>query len=127
MRESGRGYSGKGSKGERREKMTIRYMVEIYCRGHHRTGDGLCEECRGLLDYAMERIGRCPYRSRKPACSGCPVHCYRADWREQVRRVMRYAGPRIALRHPILALFHLAGVIRGKWSVTPPKKGEAGS
>jgi len=27
---------------------------------------------------------------------------------------MRYAGPRIALRHPILALFHLAGVIRRK-------------
>ncbi|NMC73835.1 MAG: nitrous oxide-stimulated promoter family protein [Geobacteraceae bacterium] len=101
-------------------------MVEIYCRGRHRTGNGICEECRWLLDYAMERIERCPYRSRKPACSECSVHCYRADWREQIRRVMRYAGPRIALRHPVLALLHLADRLRGSRGVTPPKRGEAG-
>jgi hypothetical protein len=27
--------------------------------------------------------------------------------REAVREVMRYAGPRMALRHPILAFLHL--------------------
>ena len=27
--------------------------------------------------------------------------------RERVRQVMRYAGPRMLLRHPILALLHL--------------------
>ena len=37
----------------------------------------------------------------------CPVHCYEAAMRERVRQVMRYAGPRMLLRHPILALLHL--------------------
>jgi hypothetical protein len=28
--------------------------------------------------------------------------------RERVKAVMRYSGPRMMLRHPVLALFHLA-------------------
>ena len=31
-----------------------------------------------------------------------------AGRREQIRGVMRYAGPRMLLRHPILAFYHLA-------------------
>jgi hypothetical protein len=34
------------------------------------------------------------------------VHCYKPDRREQVRQVMRWAGPRLAFRHPWLALMH---------------------
>ena len=37
----------------------------------------------------------------------CPVHCYRPGMREAVREVMRYAGPRMVVRHPVLALRHL--------------------
>ena len=39
-------------------------------------------------------------------CAKCPVHCYKADVREEVKAVMRYAGPRMPRRHPILTLFH---------------------
>jgi hypothetical protein len=35
------------------------------------------------------------------------VHCYQREIRAQVREVMRYAGPRMLLRHPILAITHL--------------------
>jgi hypothetical protein len=35
------------------------------------------------------------------------VHCYSAEKREQIRVVMKWAGPRMALRHPILSVFHL--------------------
>jgi hypothetical protein len=82
-------------------------MARIFCRAHHRTAEGLCSECRGLLSYALERIDRCPYKDGKPACSACPIHCYETAMREKVRQVMRYAGPRMLLRHPILALRHL--------------------
>ena len=99
----------------------MRRMVEIYCRKHHGHGEALCGECRRLLEYAMERIERCPYRDRKPACSVCEVHCYRPELREEIRRVMRYAGPRMLLRHPVLAILHLAGVIRGAGAVPRPK------
>lgn len=89
-----------------RQKRTIQAMVAIYCRAHHRRAAGLCAECQALLDYALCRLGRCPFGAEKPACANCPIHCYRPAMRTAVRRVMRYAGPRMLWRHPILALFH---------------------
>jgi hypothetical protein len=35
------------------------------------------------------------------------VHCYKPAMREQIRVVMRYSGPRMAQRHPLLAAAHL--------------------
>ncbi|MDR2525428.1 MAG: nitrous oxide-stimulated promoter family protein, partial [Oscillospiraceae bacterium] len=32
--------------------------------------------------------------------------CYRADMREKIRAVMRYAGPRMLLHHPVMAIRH---------------------
>ena len=42
----------------------------------------------------------------KLACAKCPIHCYQPEVREKVKAVMRYAGPRMIWRHPILALRH---------------------
>ncbi len=89
-----------------REKKTIRRMIGIYCRGLHHTRNIPCPQCGQLLDYAMGCIDRCPFREDKPTCGKCPVHCYKPDMREQVRRVMRYAGPRMMLYHPILTFMH---------------------
>ena len=90
-----------------RERQTIRAMISIYCRGHHSPSSSLCQECEDLLAYSLERIDRCPSRERKPTCARCTIHCYKPVMREQVRRVMRYAGPRMLLRHPMLAARHL--------------------
>jgi hypothetical protein len=67
----------------------------------------LCAACEGLLEYARERLDRCPFQERKTTCVNCAVHCYRAERREQIRDVMRYAGPRMLWRHPILTIWHL--------------------
>jgi hypothetical protein len=87
-----------------REWRTIELMVRIYCRDHHETE--LCPECQGLLDYASVRLDRCRFGAEKPTCAKCPVHCYQKERREQVRVVMRYAGPRMLWEHPILSLRH---------------------
>jgi len=89
-----------------REWRTIVAMVDIYCRGHHAAGMGRCAECQGLLDYAETRLERCRFGAEKPVCAKCPVHCYQPARREQVRAVMRYAGPRMAWQHPVLSLRH---------------------
>lgn len=92
----------------RREARTVAAMVGIYCQGHHDTAGGhLCGECQALLDYALLRLSRCPFQEAKTTCAKCPVHCYAPVRREQIRAVMRYAGPRMLLRHPLLALMHL--------------------
>ena len=89
-----------------REWRTIAAMIACYCRDHHTTHDALCPECLGLLDYATIRLERCRFGPEKPVCAKCPVHCYRPARREQVRAVMRYAGPRMLWQHPILSLRH---------------------
>lgn len=91
-----------------RELKTIAAMVRLYCRGHGHPARGtLCTECAALLQYATRRLERCVFGDAKPACTNCVVHCYGADMRAQVRAVMRWAGPRMALRHPVLAFFHV--------------------
>lgn len=98
-----------------RERKTIEAMVHIYCEDHHRSDGSLCTECQALLDYAWRRLDRCPFAEDKPTCAHCTIHCYRPDMRERVREVMRYAGPRMISRHPILAIRHLLdGLRRGR-------------
>jgi hypothetical protein len=89
-----------------RERRTVLAMIECYCRDHHASVDRLCPECQDLFDYATLRLERCRFGPAKPTCAHCPVHCYLPARREQVKQVMRYAGPRMLWQHPILALRH---------------------
>ncbi|MCX7171711.1 MAG: nitrous oxide-stimulated promoter family protein [Proteobacteria bacterium] len=92
----------------KRELRTIRVMLGMYCRGNHAgSGAQLCADCDALFDYATRRLERCVFGDAKPTCANCAVHCYSADKREQIREVMQWAGPRMLLRHPLLAIFHL--------------------
>ena len=78
----------------------------------------LCPECSALLDYALRRLDSCRFGNGKPSCRKCPVHCYRADMRERIRTVMRWAGPRMIFHHPLAATRHLLRELR---SPEPPK------
>jgi len=90
-----------------REWLTMIRMVGIYCSDHHGTGgEVLCAECREFLDYAEVRLQKCPYGDDKPTCSNCPVHCYKPAQRAQAKAIMRYAGPRMLIRHPLLTIAH---------------------
>lgn len=89
-----------------RELKTLAAMMRLYCR-HHHGGKALCAECASLWDYARRRTERCIFGDAKPTCANCLVHCYRRDMRERVRLMMRWSGPRMMFRHPLLALLHL--------------------
>jgi len=95
-----------------RERRTIEAMIGLYCRAHHGTRGQPCPECRTLLEYAWVRLEKCPFQEGKTTCARCPVHCYRPDMRTRVRAVMRYAGPRMLLRHPVLTLLHMLDGLR---------------
>ena len=89
-----------------REWQTMTAMVRIYCRNHHRPAEAVCLECRQFLNYASVRLERCHFGVEKPTCAKCPVHCYQRERREQVRQMMRYAGPRMLGEHPVMSLRH---------------------
>jgi ATP-dependent helicase YprA (DUF1998 family) len=90
----------------RREKQTLSCMFRIYCRAHHGGNKQLCPDCRRLLEHGWDRLQNCPFGDGKPVCARCPHHCHAATDRAALRKVMRYAGPRLLWRHPILALLH---------------------
>lgn len=124
------------------EKKVVALMIRMYCRRHcrqqghngknsqtsqtSRTTDTdqtartdarhntrpLCPECSALLDYALRRLDSCRFGNGKPSCRKCPVHCYRADMRERIRTVMRWAGPRMIFHHPLAATRHLLRELR---------------
>ena len=91
----------------RREYRTMQAMVEIYCGGIHPDAPvHPCADCEEFLGYASKRLEKCPYGEDKPTCANCPVHCYKQVRRNQAKEIMRYAGPRMTLRHPWLTLRH---------------------
>ena len=89
-----------------REAKTIKAMVQIYCRHHHHLQVTDCDECREIQNYALDRLYHCPFQEGKTSCKKCPIHCYKPDMKEAVRKVMRFSGPRMLHRHPILTIFH---------------------
>lgn len=89
-----------------RELKTIELMINMYCAAQHH-GAPRCADCMDLFDYAQRRLQRCVFGDAKPNCAKCVVHCYTDNMREKIRVVMRWAGPRMLLRHPILGIRHL--------------------
>lgn len=94
-----------------REKRTIQAMVRVYCRAHHATRGTLCAECQSLLAYALGRLDRCPHGAEENP-RPLPDPLLQGGDEVQIKAVMRYAGPRMMFRHPILALFHLLDAFR---------------
>ena len=90
------------------ESTLIERMIRYYCQHRHATPHGqLCAECEGLLTYARQRIAHCHYGDDKPTCRKCPVHCYSPNKREQIKEVMKFAGPRMLAHGDLAALKHL--------------------
>lgn len=90
-----------------REKKLVSQMIAMYCKKKHHTRDGLCPECAALEAYARQRSEKCPFMETKTFCSNCPVHCYKADMREKIRKAMAFSGPWMLLYHPVTAIRHV--------------------
>jgi hypothetical protein len=107
-------------------------FVRVYCDDHHtererrplasagvdegcyRTPPVLCDECAALQVYAEKRRAFCPY-DPKPFCSACETHCYQPDYREQMRVVMREAGPQFWRHgHPVDGVKHVRAMRQHK-------------
>lgn len=90
-----------------RESVIVQAMIKMYCQANHNSEGTLCAECDPLSKYAEKRLLSCMYGEIKPVCKHCPVHCYSPVMREQMRQVMRWAGPRMIFRNPVFAVMHI--------------------
>ncbi len=89
-----------------REKKTSSSRIALYQRRCPDARDD-AEHYQALNGYADKRLDRCVFGEEKPACKQCPVHCYQPAKREEMKQIMRWAGPRMLWRHPILTIRHL--------------------
>jgi hypothetical protein len=109
-----------------REEHTIKIMIGMFCRDNHGVNI-LCNECSILQEYALKRLELCPFQEGKTTCARCPVHCYKKEMREKIRKVMRYSGPRMLPRYPMISVMHIidgirVNPIRKRRGVTPTRK-----
>ncbi|MCD6580586.1 MAG: nitrous oxide-stimulated promoter family protein [Desulfuromusa sp.] len=106
---------------EKKDLKILALFTSVYCRDHH-TAEikslsdlpeqlasleryACCAPCREFLLYAIERRLNCPLEER-PVCKHCQVHCYRPDYREKVRDIMRYSGKTLIKRGRLDLLWH---------------------
>jgi hypothetical protein len=89
-----------------KEKEVVTKMIEIYCRKNHHNY-GLCDECQDLKNYAHKRLSLCPFGEEKTACSNCKIHCYKPEYCQKMKAVMRYSGRWMLLYYPIYSVKHL--------------------
>ena len=109
-----------------KEKKLIPVMIKKYCHGKHKAkGEALCEECRALIEYALFRLEKCPFKVNKKFCSFCKIHCYKPDMREKIKDVMKWAGPRMIFTHPIFAIKHVFQMISYKRKLRKEAKAKA--
>lgn len=85
-----------------KEKELVKTMIDLYYAHHVNP-----TEQKELLEYAMLKLDRCPKMATKSFCSQCEIHCYDKKRRELIRQVMRYSGPRMMFKRPLLVLKHL--------------------
>lgn len=108
-----------------RDLLILGRFIQVYCDGHHRhelreaadlkfcrvedllgKAPVLCEACSKLLAHAFFKRLHCPMNP-KPACKHCPDHCYHANYRQEIRQVMRYSGWALIRRGRLDLLWHM--------------------
>ena len=94
-----------------RDKETVRLMVSLYCK--HKLGlDTPTPHYQEVAEYACKRLDLCRYGEGKPACKDCKTHCYRPGMAEEMRAIMRWAGPRMPIYSPAATARHLWQTVR---------------
>ena len=106
----------------KQERVLIPVMIRMYCHGNHGTkGKEICQSCQDLTAYADFRLEKCPFKVNKQFCSYCKIHCYKPDYRTQIKAVMKYSGPRMLFSHPIFAIGHVVQMLKYKKEVKAGK------
>lgn len=106
------------------EQKTVALMIQLYCKKNHKQKNAMkdaefmCEKCKNLLSYVDQRILNCPFMETKTFCSNCHVHCYKKEYRKEIRRVMRFSGPRMLFYHPVKAIRHVISTIKEKQKIS---------
>jgi len=92
------------------EENDLIFMIKYYCKGNH-ASENPCEECTQLIEYAKMRLSLCRFKERKPVCSGCKIHCYSKEYKEKIKMIMHFSGPKMLFVNPLIVLRHIIRLV----------------
>ena len=93
------------------ERKTLTAMRQLYCHDHHAGGTSHARNAATLQSMPIAARGL-PFSNGQATCGHCRIHCYRAEARAAIQEIMRYSGPRMLWRHPLLAIRHMRDSLR---------------
>lgn len=101
-----------------REKRVVKLMIQKYCSNFHNS-EILCAECADLLNYSVKHLLACPFAENKPACSACTIHCYSKNYKNKIKQVMRFSGPKMIFEHPKDTIYYFFDKLRYRVNSVP--------
>jgi hypothetical protein len=104
---------------QKKDLRLLARFIGLYCGSRHESSsrvttelgllglgkDLLCQDCRDLFAYAVEKRRKCPL-DPKPSCKNCRIHCYSREYREKIREIMAFSGKKMILRGRLDLLWH---------------------
>jgi hypothetical protein len=111
---------------EKDDIRTLMKFVSIFCRENHKGEKApfsfklldikeidekevsLCPECSRLLTYGLTMRVKCPH-DPKPMCKKCDTQCYRGDYKDKIREVMKFSGMYLVKHGRVDLLYHYLG------------------
>jgi len=114
---------GEFSEKEKEDIGVLMKFVGIYCRENHngekapfsfRLFDikgiekkeiSLCEDCARLLTYGLTMRMKCPH-DPKPMCKKCETQCYKGEYKEKIREIMKFSGIYMIRHGRVDMLYH---------------------
>jgi len=82
-----------------KEDKIIEEMIAFYCKKNHLNNYSLCSICNNLLQYSLNKLSNCPF-TNKSVCSNCTLHCYQENYRNEIKKVMRFSCLNYLINHP---------------------------
>ncbi len=114
---------GKISEKEKADIRTLVKFVGIFCRKNHngerspfsfRLNDikeiedrevSLCPDCTKILTYGLTMRLKCPH-DPKPMCKKCETQCYKGDYKDKIREIMKFSGIYMIKHGRVDMLYH---------------------
>ena len=114
---------GKISEKEKADIRTLMKFAEIFCRENHNGARNpfslrlfdtkeiekkeisLCPDCTKRLTYGLTMRLKCPH-DPKPMCKKCETQCYKGDYKEKIREIMKFSGMYMIKHGRVDLLYH---------------------
>lgn len=70
-----------------------------------------------LIMKAFRHTDRCPHSFYKTFCHQCPTTCYKSEDLEHIEPIMKYAGRKIMIKHPLIGTKFVINLLMAKKTI----------